>query len=67
MNVCKQKGKVNQLVQEKGGEIVVSLQGRGGWLLDTGANEVIMRRGDTEFTTVLCNEVLHYRSIWQLN
>jgi len=34
--------------------------------LDTGANEVLMTRGDSEFTILLCNEVLHCRNIWQL-
>lgn len=36
-------------------------------LLDTGANEVIMTSGDTEFTVVLCNEVLCCLNIWQFS
>lgn len=64
------KGKVNQLEEEKWagtkrGGIVVPLQGNNG-LMDTGANEVIKRRGDMKFTKVLRNEVLLYRSIWKL-
>lgn len=61
MRVCKQRGKVNQLVEgAKREEIVMSLR------LDAGANEVITRRGHTEFTGVLGNEVLHYRGTWRL-
>lgn len=70
MNVCKQKGKSQPAGGGKGsgekrGE-ELSICRVGGGLLDTGANEVIMTRGDTEFTTVLCNELLLYQSIWQL-